>query len=135
VSCSHVAAQPPSEKGFYRQGDDRTVFYVQPAAKTTCVVANPSMMEAFGGFGQVKVVGQEVDLRGSKPLASCAWPTGRYRKVNSDVVFDVRGDAACREPRGAKAPARDPVLVISSDSDVTANKRFSGDCAPADQRR
>lgn len=60
---------------FFRHSNEQAVFRV---SKTLyCVVADPSQMEAFGGFAQVRVVPPSVDFKRGKKAAAggyCASP-------------------------------------------------------------
>ncbi len=136
TGCGHGTSGPPSDQGFYRHGDESTVFYVQPAAKTYCIVANPSMMEAYGGFTQVHVVGHDVDVQAAGTLTgSCRWPVGFYRKVDSDVVYQVRAADVCRVAPARPGPKGGPTArpkvaarIVSSDADVLVGLPFAGNC-------
>ena len=125
ASCSKASTQPPSDQGFYRQTDGAAVYYVQPASKTVCMVANPSMMDAYGGFKSVHVVGRDVDIQAAgKMTGTCRWPPGYYRKPDTDVVYRVRETDVCR----VRARGKIPAVVVSADSNVLIALSFAGDC-------
>jgi hypothetical protein len=125
AGCSKGNAQPPSEQGFYRYTDGQGVYYVQPAQKTRCMVGNPSMMEAYGGFKQVHVVGHDIDIEGAgAATGACRWPPGYYRKADVDVVYHVRDTDVCRMRSRPKVP----VVLVSAESNILISLPFAGDC-------
>jgi len=139
ASCSG-AKSAITTPGFYRYEDEDGVYYIPSAMTTICAVQNPSMMWAYGGFGQVHVVNHSVDFRGKKQFTqACAWPAGYYRNVGSAVVYRATNGTVCRLPRSAHRGSggtpntleagKFTIRVISSDADVTANSKFTGICS------
>ena len=89
------------------------------------MVANPSMMEAYGGFKIVHVVGHDVDIEGAgKMTGACHWPAGYYRRADTDVVYQVRETNVCRMRSRPKVP----VVVVSAESNILIGLPFAGDC-------
>lgn len=125
AGCAKGTAQPPTDQGFYRYTDGQAVYYVQPAAKTICMVANPSMMESYGGFKVVRAVGHDVDIEGAGKLTgTCRWPPGYYRKADTDVVYQVREGDACR----VRSKTKVPVVIVPADANILIGVSFAGDC-------
>ncbi len=60
-------------KGFYRRKSRPEVYRLSNTQM--CWVSSPEMMEAYGGFGQVRVVENSSDIKaGRTDVGECDWP-------------------------------------------------------------
>jgi hypothetical protein len=121
----------PVAPGFYRYSDEAAVFSIPPSGNTYCVVVNPSMMYALGGFPQVHVVDHTVDFKGNRTwTAQCPWPAGKFRNAGTTVVYVVHPyHTVCRETPAVAAKFDPSVHVIASDSNVLLKSKYTGTCA------
>jgi len=131
TACSGNSTQrTPITPGFYRYSDEAAVFSIPPPGNTYCLVVSVSMMEALGGFPQVHVVNHSVDFKGNRTWTEqCPWPAGKYRNAGSSIVYVVHPDhTVCREKPRIAAKADAGAHVISSDSNVLLNSKYTGTC-------
>lgn len=78
--------------GFYRQAQRPEVLW-QLSAYQYCHVQNPAQMNAYGGFGQVRVM-QNPPLRGEFS-GPCPWPQGFWRRSDRREVYLISRGRIC----------------------------------------
>jgi len=83
--------------GYYRRSDRPEVYFVNAGSRTACHVQNPSQMEVYGGFGQVKVVQGDGFRSGTQFTRSCLCPDGLYRSREKPEVYYLHNNwkSAC----------------------------------------
>jgi hypothetical protein len=76
VGCPHCGPKEPVPvtTGFYRQVSDPKVYFLDLRKNTMCHVQNPSQMEAFGGFEQVRITLDYSFKSDKKFIEGCTWP-------------------------------------------------------------
>lgn len=90
-------------------------------------------MEIFGGFNQVRVVGNNDFKSGTKFMGKCGFLTGFYRRTNDPKVYGVNAQqgVACwvSSPQMMDAYGGfDRVKVVDDSSDISAQRRDQGGC-------
>jgi hypothetical protein len=83
--------------GFFRQNDRPEVYFVNAGSRTSCHVQNPSQMEVYGGFRQVRVVSGDTFRVGAQFNGPCLWPDGLYRSSDRPEVYYLHNNwkSAC----------------------------------------
>lgn len=85
---AQAAARPAGlSSGYFRRSDRPEVYFVNAGARTSCHVQNPSQMEVYGGFGQVRVVSSDAFRDGAQFNGPCLWPDGLYRSSDRPEVY------------------------------------------------
>jgi hypothetical protein len=105
--------------GFFRQAQ-RPEVYWQFSGHQYCHVQNPAQMNAFGGFGQVRVM-QNPPLRGEF-AGPCPWPQGFWRRSDRPEVYLISRGRICHviNPQQMEAYGGfGRVRVVPPDSRVT----------------
>lgn len=120
---------------FYRQQNRPEVILQHPEGDY-CHVQNPAQMEAYGGFGQVRVV-PVLTPRG-RFTGPCAWPNGYYRRSNDPTVWSLYGRSdsaagarACRVANPAQMErfgGFGQVRVVDANADLLRERREQGLC-------
>ena len=90
--------------GYYKRADRPEVYFLNSGSRTLCHVQNPSQMEVYGGFGQVRVT-QTSDFNSNASFTGpCLWPDGMYRSKERPEVYYLYDNwkAAC----WVRTPAR-----------------------------
>jgi hypothetical protein len=85
TSSSPSVSSPVS--GYFRRNDRPEVYFVNAGTRTACHVQNPSQMEVYGEFGQVKVVQGDGFRAGTTFTGSCLWPDGLYISREKPEVY------------------------------------------------
>lgn len=120
----------PWPNGFYRRGEERTVFMV--ASDYLCGVVGNGQLEALGGESRVMRVGPDADLAaGKRDLGSCPWPNGFYRYDHTPQVYRIEGASICaiRSEHQLKAyGGKGRVRTVGAQARLEANKRDVGPC-------
>ena len=119
--------------GFYRTSNDPKVYLLNKDSKFHCHVQNPSQMEIYGGFKQVRVVGNNEFMSGTRFADKCGFPTGFYRRKNDSKVYGVnaRQGVACwvSSPEMMNAYGGfSRVRVVDDSSDIIAQRTDKGSC-------
>jgi len=121
----------PWPDGFYRRGNERTVYMV--AGGLACGVVGGGQLEALGGEGRVMTVGADANLQaGKRDLGSCPWPDGFYRYDNSPQVYRIAGATICavRSEGQLKAMGgKGRVRTVGRQARLESLKRDLGPCA------
>ena len=73
--------------GYFRQNDRPEVYFVNAGTRTSCHVQNPSQMDVYGGFSQVKIVSGDAFRNGTQLTGPCLWPDGLYRSNDREEVY------------------------------------------------
>jgi hypothetical protein len=83
--------------GYFRQSDRPEVYFVNAGSRTSCHVQNPSQMEVYGGFSQVRVVSGDTFRAGAQFSGPCLWPDGLYRSSDRPEVYYLHNNwkSAC----------------------------------------
>jgi hypothetical protein len=124
-------AQTQWPSGYYRKSDQPAVYYLNSSNSTYCHVQNPSQMDIFGGFGQIRVVGTNRFLAGSKNIGECGWPNGFYKRKSQPAVYGLNDTKACwvSSPQMMDAYGGfKQVRVVEDSSDLFAQREYAGDC-------
>ncbi|MEI6428272.1 MAG: hypothetical protein WCO45_07775 [Pseudanabaena sp. ELA607] len=118
--------------GYYRASNRPEVYYVNSAQRFHCHVQNPSQMEMFGGFKQVRVVGTESFKAGTRFIGKCGWPDGQFYRLKSrPEVYGTNTGIGCWVSSPAMMDAYggfSRVRVIDDSSDIFAQRRNAGEC-------
>lgn len=135
LNAQYPYAQAPV--GFYRQ-QDRPEVYLVYRSGFYCHVQNEDQMNAFGGFGNVQVVGS-LNLNGTN-TGDCGWPNGFFRRSNQPEVYQMYGggipefnigDRFCHVQNEAQMNAYGgfgQVRVVSPSSNLGRGRTFTGGC-------
>jgi hypothetical protein len=125
-------AQTQWPSGCYRQSDRPEVYCLNSSSSTYCHVQNPSQMDTFGGFGQVRVVGTNRFLAGANNIGECGWLNGFYRRKSKLEVYRLNNDTkACWVSSPEMMDAYGgfkQVRVVEDSSDLFAQREYEGDC-------
>jgi hypothetical protein len=119
--------------GFYKASNNPKVYYLDKDKNFHCHVQNPSQMEIYGGFQQVRVVGNNEFMSGTNFIGKCGFPTGFYRRKSDRKVYGVNA------PQGIACWVSSPqmmdayggfsrVKVVDDSSDILAQRRDIGSC-------
>jgi hypothetical protein len=73
--------------GYFRQNDRPEVYFVNAGTRTSCHVQNPSQMDVYGGFSQVKIVSGDAFRNGTQLTGPCLWPDGLYKSNDRAEVY------------------------------------------------
>ncbi len=124
------AQAPASAQGFafFRQSQDPAVYW-QFTPYQYCHVQNPAQMNAYGGFGQVRVM-QNPPLRGEF-AGPCPWPDGFWRRSDRPEVYLIRRGRICHvinPPQMEAYGGFGRVRVVPPDSRVTVGLGRVGPC-------
>jgi len=121
--------------GFLRQGNRQEVLF-QYTPSGYCHVQNPAQMNAYGGFGQVRVV--PVADPSGRFTGPCPWPNGFYRRSNEQAVYrlfgrgpDGIGGRACHvvDPaQMARFGGFGRVTVVEPRSELFVDRERPGPC-------
>lgn len=123
----------PRKTGFYRYFKDPKVYYLDSATRTRCHVQNPSQMEAFGGFGLVRVFKSSFSPE-TQFIGKCAWPDGFFRRSNLPHVYKLfdtkRSYCHVTDPQQMERfGGFSKVRVVSPDSSLEQGRSNLGSCS------
>ncbi len=123
TSCSSPPASI-SDPGpaFVRIGSDPSIWYLPAGTATYCLVADPTQMNVFGGFGRVKQVDAGATITGRRLDGTCRYPDGVYEVAGT--AYRLHGDTICRESR----PERHATTVPAGTA-LGVSRRDLGRCA------
>ena len=134
-----VESYPPITRlGFYREGNQDTVYLVFRSTGSHCSVQNRDQMNTFGGFNQVQSVPYPVF--GGEFTGGCGWTNGFYRLGNQDAVYRLYGnrvpefnigDVYCHVANRAQMEAYGgfgQIRSISSNSELFRGRSSVGAC-------
>jgi len=123
ASCSSPPASI-SDPGpaFVRVGSEQSIWYLPAGTATYCLVADPTQMNVFGGFGRVKQVDAGATIAGRRLDGTCRYPDGVYEIAGT--AYRLHGDAFCRERRPEKHATSLPAGTA-----VGVSRRDLGRCA------
>jgi hypothetical protein len=94
AACGSSESTSFDAPAFVRLHDSPTVVYFARNLTTYCVVANPSQMDAYGGFQQVHVLPSgEGFPAGAKIAGTCGYPDGVYGL--GDKIIVLSGTTIC----------------------------------------
>jgi len=120
--------------GYYRLRDRPEVYFINAENDTGCHVQNPSQMDIYGGFEQVRVV----DHSRSDPRFTrepCLWPDGLYRSSERPEVYYLYNNwrAACWVRTSERANqlggwGRVRVINNTSRESLTVGRSYSERC-------
>jgi hypothetical protein len=85
---------PVLSSGFYKEKDRSEIYLVNSASRTICHVQNPSQMEVFGGFTQVRSMSSGSFRSGTQFTGKCRWPDGLYRSRERPEVYYLHGNGS-----------------------------------------
>lgn len=131
-SLPSALAQSNWPPGYYRASSRPEVYWLNAREGFHCHVQNPSQMEIFGGFKQVRVVGTESFKSGTKFIGECGWPSGQFYRLKSrPEVYGTNAKIACwvSSPEMMNAYGGfGRVRVVDDSSDIFAQRRNAGEC-------
>jgi hypothetical protein len=129
---SAALAQSNWPSGYYKASNRAEVYWLDSAKRSHCHVQNPSQMEMFGGFNNVRVVGAESFKDGSRFIGQCSWPDGQFYRLKSRrEVYRTNSGIACwvSSPEMMNAYGGfGLVRVIDDSSDIFAQRINAGEC-------
>lgn len=131
LSALQSVAQSSWPTGYYRASNRPEVYWLNSRTNTYCHVQNPSQMNMFGGFNQVRVVGTESFRSSSQFIGKCGWPDGFYRVQNRPEVYGLGNGFACwvSSPQMMNAYGGfSRVRVVENSSNLFAQRRNAGEC-------
>ncbi len=122
-----------NSSGYYKSNSRPEVYYVNADRRAFCHVQNPSQMNLFGGFGQVRVVGNESFKSGLADGGKCRFDNGFYKRKSKPEVYGLTDNQMCwvSSPQMMNAfGGFGKVRVVDDSSDFLAGGRQDvGDCS------
>ncbi|MBD1846637.1 hypothetical protein H6F89_25090 [Cyanobacteria bacterium FACHB-63] len=131
------SSSPAVTGGYYKSTDRPEVYAVNFTNLTYCHVQNPSQMNAFGGFNQVKrftpTVANEF-FSSKKFVGECRWGNGLYKRQHHPEVFhlfDNGTPSACwvrTSNQVRQFGGWNKVRSVDDSSDLKVGRTFSEQC-------
>jgi protease YdgD len=130
---NYIRGQRPVSNGYYKRNGRPEVYFLNAGDRQFCHVQNPSQMEVYGGFQQVRNVADGGFQVGVNFTGSCSWPDGLYRSRERPEVYYLSRGTACwvRTPQQVDALGgwgRVRLINNTPKESLTIGRRYSDRC-------